>query len=276
MPISFRGRTAEQGKKIRAWDAVHAFGCILRTAFLSRRHVDPAADMLVAMSRAKRFNQWMAESVAPWMTGEVLELGAGIGNLTVLLSAGGQRYLATDTDRESLFELRSRVDYRPNVELASFDFSRPEDVARFSTCADTVICINVLEHVERDREALEHIHSCLRPGGTAIILVPQDPKMFGVMDEVLHHKRRYTREELQEKMSTAGFNVERIDGFNRATRPGWYLNSRLLKKRTLSRPQLRLFDLLVPLWKRIDNRLPWPATSLIAIGKADHPDDAAR
>jgi hypothetical protein len=88
------------------------------------------------------------------------------------------------------------------------------------------------------------------------------------MDEVLEHKRRYTAEELRAKMDAAGFRVERMIEFNRITWPGWYLNSRVLRRRTLSRFQLRLFNLLVPIWRRIDSRLPWPSTSLIAIGTA--------
>jgi SAM-dependent methyltransferase len=134
--------------------------------------------------------------------------------------------------------------------------------------ADTVICLNALEHVEDDRDGLVNIRESLRPGGAAIILVPQGPEAFGSMDEVLEHKRRYTRAELQEKMTAAGFQVQQILSFNRATWPGWYLNSRLLRRRTLSHTQLWLFDALVPLWRRIDSRLPWPATSLIAIGVA--------
>jgi methyl coenzyme M reductase alpha subunit len=99
--------------------------------------------------------------------------------------------------------------------------------------------------------------------------VPQGLEIFGTLDEALQHKRRYSGEELVEKMAAAGFRVAQITGFNRATRPGWYLHSRLLKRRTLSRVQLRLFDLLVPLWRRMDNKLPWQANSLIAIGFRD-------
>lgn len=269
VPISYRGRTAEQGKKIGPWDALNAFGSIFRTWLSSASHRDGGADMLAAMSGASRFNQWMADTIAPWVKGEVLEIGAGIGNLTLLLSSGEHRYVATDMDQEALSELRSRIDYRPKIELATFDFSVTEDVERFRESADTVICLNALEHVENDREALKNIRCCLRPGGTAIVLVPQDPRLFGSMDEVLEHKRRYTKEELHEKMSTAGFRHAQIIDFNRVTHPGWFLNSRLLRRRSISRTQLRLFDLLVPIWRRLDNKLPWPANSLIAVGMID-------
>lgn len=268
VPVSYRGRTREQGKKIRARDGLAAFGSILRSRFISRAHIDPAADMLVAMASAKHFNRWMADTISPWLVGEILELGAGIGNLTVLLSSRGNAYAATDTDREHLCELRSRIGEHPNIRIALCDFSDEVDAARFRESADTVVCLNVLEHVTNDLGGLKNIRACLRPGGRAILLVPQGPQAFGSMDEVLEHKRRYTVEELSCKMSAAGFRVEQLVPFNRATWPGWYLNSRILRRRTLSRLQLHQFDLLVPILRRIDRHLPWPPTSLIAIGIA--------
>ena len=268
VPVSYRGRTVEEGKKIAAGDALFALGTILRTRLFSAAHTDAAADMLVAMSRAKQFNRWMADTITPWIAGDVLEMGAGIGNLTVLLASGKQCYTATDTDAEHLNELNARIENRPHVKLGLCDFTDPQDMASYAESADTVVCLNSLEHVEDDTAALANIHRCLRPGGVAIVLVPQGPSAFGSMDEVLRHKRRYTTVELRQKMSAAGFQVDRIISFNRATWPGWYLNSRLLRRRTLSRIQLRLFDALVPLWRRIDPMLPWPPTSLIAIGVA--------
>ena len=269
VPIHYRGRTPEQGKKIRALDTLDALGTILRTWSFSAAHKDAGAQILATMSRAKRFNRWMADTIAPFVKGEVLELGAGIGNLTMLLASGERKYVATDTDEEALFELRARMEYRADVESAHFDFSNNEEVERFTQSADTVVCLNVLEHVGDDREALRNIRKCLRPGGRAIVLVPQGPELFGSIDEVLEHKRRYTRAELLEKMTGAGLRVETVIAFNRATRPGWYLNSRVLRRKTISGVQLGVFDLLVPILRRVDRYLPWDANSLIAIGVVD-------
>jgi glycosyltransferase involved in cell wall biosynthesis len=271
VPISYRGRTHEQGKKIGVLDAFSGAGSIFRTWFFSASHNNPAADMLVAMSGARRFNKWMADTISPWVSGDVIEVGAGIGNLTVLLAPGCRNYLATDTDTEHLSELRSRTAYRRNVQIEICEFSNPIQVAPLRQTADTIVCLNVLEHVAEDRSCLNNIYQCLKPHGKAIILVPQGPSAFGSMDEVLDHKRRYTEADLRQKMLDAGFEVTQVVPFNRATWPGWYLNSRILKRRTLSRFQLAIFDWLVPLWRKIDSRLPWPPTSLIAIGAAkDH------
>jgi len=66
-------------------------------------------------------------------------------------------------------------------------------------------------------------------------------------------------------MEQTGFRVERMLNFNRISRPGWYLNGRLLKRTTLGAMQLTAFDHLVWLWRRIDPHLPWPPTSIIAV-----------
>ena len=117
---------------------------------------------------------------------------------------------------------------------------------------DTVVCLNVLEHIEDDAVGLRNIASVLPPGGRAIILVPQDQSIYGTLDEVLGHFRRYSEEELRSKMEAAGFEVERVLHFNRVTRPGWFFNGRILKRTHFSRFQLWIFDRMVWLWRRLD------------------------
>ena len=131
---------------------------------------------------------------------------------------------------------------------------------------DAVVCLNVVEHVSDDLQALRNIHIALKEGGRAIVLVPQGQEIYGTLDEALGHYRRYSKNQLFALMQQAGFDVEKVIEFNRVSRPAWYLNGRILKKRKISRFQLRNFDRFVWLWRRIDHLLPWPATSLIVIG----------
>jgi len=219
--------------------------------------------MLWQMSRARRFNRWMADSIAPYIAGDVLEIGAGIGNLTEMLHTAGRRYVATDTDEEHVKELRARF---PGVEAIRCDAAAARECERLAGCFDTVVCLNVLEHIEDESATLENVFSSLKPQGKAIVLVPHGVKAFGSLDKVLLHKRRYSERQLARAMADAGFRLEKMIRFNRATYPGWFLNSRILRRRTLGNVQLRLFDLMVPLWRRVDRFLPWPPTSLIAIG----------
>ena len=195
----------------------------------------------------------------------VLEIGAGIGNLTRQLAPRRKQYIATDLDEEHLARLRTRFSHRPNLKIARCDLTNPADFEQFHELVDTVVCLNVVEHVEDDLIGLQNIRSALQPGGRAIILVPQGQSIYGSLDVVLGHYRRYSEDELQTKLEKIGFRVETIIRFNRVTRPGWYINGRILRKRTFGRFQLYVFDRLVWLWRKIDRFLPWNPVSLIAI-----------
>jgi SAM-dependent methyltransferase len=266
VPITYRGRTYEEGKKIGAKDAFAALAVILRYWFSGDIYTRNGPDILDALSDADRFNRWMADTVAPYLGPEVLEIGAGMGNLTRHLARRRRRYIATDIDREHLARLEARLQHRPQLATRVVDLTRAADFEEFHASMDSAVCLNVLEHTGDDAAGLRNLYAALRPGGRAIVLVPQGAKNFGSLDVALGHVRRYSRAELENKMSAAGFRVERILEFNRITYPGWFLNGRILKRKTFSRFQLGVFDRLVPAWRRIDRFLPWPPASLIAIG----------
>jgi len=266
-PISYSGRTYDEGKKIGLKDAFEAFWVILKTALSRDIYVDKDKDILDAFAGAPHFNRWMADTIRPYVGRRVLEIGAGMGNLTRQLVAGRKRYVATDIDREHLERLSSRLSHRPNLEIAELNAACPENHAPFQGQMDTVICLNVLEHIEDDLQALRNIRSMLEDSGCAVILVPSGQSIYNSLDEELGHFRRYSEDQLRERMTAAGFEVETILQFNRASRPGWWLNGSVLKRRTISRVQLRNFDRLVWLLRRVDAHLPWPQTSIIGIGR---------
>src|ERR1039458_1492530 len=260
-------RTYDDGKKIGAMDAVSALWVILRCYFTRDIYVDRGAKILDSLAGTKRFNKWMADTVRPMLGTRVLELGAGIGNMTQHLARGRKIFVASDIDQEHLARLRVRFRGRPNLEIRKCDLCDVGDFQAMPGVFDSVVCLNVVEHVEDDSGALRNIFAALRPGGRAIILVPQDQKAYGTLDEVLGHYRRYSEGELRARMEEAGFEVERVLHFNRVTRPAWRFNGQVLKRRSFGRLQLRIFDALVPLWRRIDRYLPWPAVSVIAVGR---------
>jgi glycosyltransferase involved in cell wall biosynthesis len=265
-PISYHGRTYEEGKKVGFWAAMEQIFVILRYCFTHDIYKDEGAETLHALSGAPRFNRWMAETIQPFVGEQVLEIGAGIGNLTRALLPRRRRYVATDIDSEHLARLTNRFQYRPNLLIRYCDLARPEDFAEFPESMDSVICLNVLEHVENDMLGLRNIRSVLKPGGRAIILVPHGQEIFGTLDVALGHYQRYSHAELKAKMEQAGFRVERILDFNRISRPPWYVSGRILKRTTLGTGQMKVFDRFVWLWRMLDSYLPWPPTSIIAIG----------
>jgi len=130
-----------------------------------------------------------------------------------------------------------------------------------------VVCLNMLEHVSDEAGALANIRSALAVGGRAIILVPQNPRIYGTLDEALGHVRRYSRESLREALTRAGFEVESMFDFNRSTTPGWWWNGKVLRRRHFSRIQLKLFNETIWFWRRVDGLLPWQGNSLIAVAR---------
>ena len=267
LPISYHGRTYAEGKKIGLKDAVQAFFVILRYGFSRDAYLDSGAKILDALAHTPRFNEWMASHVRPYLGPTVLELGAGIGNLTLRLARGRKRYVATDIDPEHLGRLHTRFGARPNITVRQCDLESSEDFAPLASSVSTVICLNVLEHVADDMKGLRNIYSALEPGGRAAILVPNDPKIYGTLDTVLGHHRRYTPEELTAKLERTGFIVENLIEFNRITRPGWILNGRILRRNSFGRFQLWIFDRFVWFCRRIDRFLPWKPVSIIAIAR---------
>jgi SAM-dependent methyltransferase len=132
---------------------------------------------------------------------------------------------------------------------------------------DTVICLNVVEHLADDRGALLNIRTVLDAAGRAIILVPCGPKLYGTLDEVLGHHRRYTRETLQALIVSAGFELEKMLEFNRIGVVAWWLNGRVLRRRTFGLSQIKLLNVMTPIFRAIDKLLPLPPLSLIAVIK---------
>ncbi|MBV8816991.1 MAG: glycosyltransferase, partial [Acidobacteriaceae bacterium] len=233
--ISYSGRTYEEGKKIGLFDAFEALWVILRFALSGDIYVDEDKSTLDAFSDAPNFNRWMAETIGPSIGKRVLEIGAGIGNLTRILVRSRDLYIASDLDYEHLERLKSRLAHRPNLEVAQLDAARPEQYQPFMGLVDTVVCLNVVEHIQDDLGALTNIHAVLEDGGRAVILVPEGQSVYGTLDEALGHFRRYSEAQLSKRMQEAGFEVERIIRFNRISRPGWWLNGKILKRRVISR-----------------------------------------
>jgi SAM-dependent methyltransferase len=220
---------------------------------------------LERLADAPAFNRWMYDRLAPWISGSVLEIGAGIGNLSRFL-VDRPRVVLTDTDPTYRAELARRFGGRPSVRVTALTLpEQPPDLAPASF--DTVVCLNVLEHVEQDRAALVTIRELLVPGGRLVLLVPALPALYGTLDRALSHCRRYTKQGLRERYRDAGFAMRRMEYFNLAGLPGWFLVGRVLRRRLLPRGSMRVYDALVPLF-RLERYLPWRlGQSLIAVGE---------
>jgi len=214
-----------------------------------------------------RYNQWMFEQMAPVVGDEVLEVGSGIGNLSAFL-ADRPRICLTDVSETYLHLLQARFGHQGNVAVHHWDLGTPAPQVLLPGSFDTIICLNVLEHIEDDRAALQRMHHLLKPGGCLALLVPAHPFLFNGLDEGLHHYRRYHKDGLSRLLSETGFRVRKIWYFNALGALGWFLNGNVLKKTLLPSGQMKLFDLLVPLLK-LERLIPLPfGISVIALAES--------
>jgi len=268
VPISYVGRTYDEGKKIGFRDAVLAFGAMIHWWLIDDVYKpdEYGSNILVSLSEVPNFNRWMADALRPYLGARVLELGSGIGNMTRNLCPR-DRYTASDINPHYLDYLRRTFHSRPYLDVQKVDLASALDFAPLEGKYDTVVCLNVLEHIKAEAAALANIRGSLAPGGRAVILVPQGPGVYGTLDEVLGHERRYTRETLTAALKSAGFEVDELFDFNRATTPGWWFNGKVLRRRHFGRVQLKVMNLSVWLLRRVDAWLPWHGVSLIAVAR---------
>ncbi len=270
VPISYLGRTYREGKKIGWRDGVKAVRAIVKYWLVDDLYAEDeyGSHILHSLERAQRFNRWMATAIAPHVGARVMEIGAGIGNITSWLLPR-DLYLASDVNPHYLTYLKNLALGKPYLTVAEVNLERPEDFEPWQGRFDTVVCLNVLEHVRDPLLALRNMRSALAPGGRLILYVPQGPRLYSSLDEVLGHRCRYDRPMLERELGATGFAVEELRDFNRAGVPGWWWNGVVLKRRHFSRPQLKLFNVLVPIVRRADGLLPWQGLGLIAVARRD-------
>ncbi|MCP4203465.1 MAG: glycosyltransferase [bacterium] len=268
VPISYHGRTYREGKKIGIKDGFRALWAILKFWIVDDLYKEDAygGNILHNLERAQRFNGWMAGALEPWVGSKVLEIGAGIGNITTFMIPR-DRYVASDINDHYLHYLNNFAGGKPYLDVAKVDLEDPQTFAELGEQFDTAICLNVLEHVRDPLAALRNLHSILEPGGRAVVYVPAGQWLYSSLDESLDHRCRYGRMMLTEELESCGFEVEHLQGFNKASVPGWLWNGKVLRRRGFSRSQLKIFDWLVPILRRTDWLLPWKGLGLIAVAK---------
>jgi SAM-dependent methyltransferase len=265
VPIRYSGRTYQEGKKIGVKDGFRAIAAIIRFACSDHVYANDeyGSQILERLNRAPRFTQWMADVIRPFLGERVLEIGAGTGNLTLQLIPR-KLYYASDINPHYLTYLQNLIPDHPYLRVGYTDGEKHDS---FPTEAkfDTVICLNVVEHLENDLGALRNIFDALEENGRAIVLVPCGPGLYGTLDKVLGHHRRYTKSQFTEVAARAGFQLENLLSFNRFGSPAWWLNGRLLRRKTFGLWQIKMLNFLTPLVRGIDRFLPLPPLSIIAV-----------
>jgi glycosyltransferase involved in cell wall biosynthesis len=268
VPISYHGRTYEEGKKIGWKDGLKALAVILQFWLIDDLYATPyGRGVLNNLTGTPQYLSWLARKLRPHVGDAVLEVGAGIGNIAGRLMGRRVLYVAAEKDPLHLHALRNRFLRTPNVVVQRIDPEVPQDLAGLENCFDTVLCLNVLEYLDDPGYVASLLRATLKPAGVLVVLVPQCPSLFGSLDQSLGHKRRYGSREAQQMLESEGFTVETVYNFNKAGTPPWLAYSRLFGSKHINKPVLKIFDKTVWIWRRLDVLMPWPGLSLIIVAR---------
>ena len=221
---------------------------------------------LEILTEAKNYNRWIADNFYSYIQAPLLEFGSGIGNISELLSSYTPLCL-TDTDERMLAHLKNKFSYINEVSVNFLDITQPPPehlVGSFQT----VIGINVLEHIEDDEKALFHLGNVLKPSGRLLLLVPAKKLAYTELDRQLGHFRRYEKKELGEKLGRASFHIEKLYFFNIIGLLSWIIRDKIQRSGGLRPYQVSSFDSIVPILKRVESKVSMPiGISLIAIAQ---------
>ena len=224
--------------------------------------------MSPAMEDARNYSAWLFDALRPHLGREVLEIGPGYGGVARCLLNAGIGYRAIDADASVIEKLRPRLAI-PADRLSVGDVTRPEWSARFREArVDTILLVNVLEHIEGDEAFLRAAARCA-PGGRLVAFVPAMPFLYGSFDRQAGHFRRYSRSGLDSVLAKAGLSVRALSYFNAVGAASWLLSARVLTLPLNSAGtarSIRLYDrFVIPAARFLDPALrPFAGQSLIA------------
>lgn len=230
--------------------------------------------MTPAMAETKNYYRWMADLMASAIGERILDVGGGRGSMLSRF-LDRERLFALDISEDCVAYLRQLFDDQDHVEIRLGDVTDPRLVRHYrASGVDTILCTNVLEHVEDDAAMLRAFADILAPvGGRLALQVPSHPWLYGSLDEAAGHYRRYRRKELRRRLEEAGLRIDRIGFVNAAAIPGWWIAGRV-RRQALdgegTNRQVRFYDRwMIPVARALESVVRPPVgLSLIALASA--------
>ncbi|MGH9700417.1 MAG: class I SAM-dependent methyltransferase [Candidatus Acidiferrales bacterium] len=222
------------------------------------------------MDEARGYHRWILRHFMPFLGDRIVELGAGTGSFAQsLLEIHPPSQITLYEPAVNLFPfLQQRFKDRNGVALIHDHL----DERAASVSADTVVMVNVLEHIKDDSLCLRHIHRVLAPGGHLLLFVPALPALFGSLDRAFEHFRRYTKRGLRQTLDETGFHIEQIRYFNMIGVAAWFWSGKILKRKMVPERDVRFFDRwIVPAAARLEDAWepPLGQSLLVIAGKQD-------
>src|SRR5437879_1418861 len=237
-----------------------------------------------ALAQAWNYNNWLVESLrGAWEgAGKVLDVGCSIGNVTHIVADR----LGADPDSKGMVvgvevipeaarRFGERFADRGDLEVVCTDITKLSGELDGHLPFDAAVSFNVLEHIEDDVAALRSIRRLLRPDGRLGLLVPGGgDRLYGTMDAMDRHFRRYTPARLRVRLEAAGFEVLSIRRTNMVGAILWFVKGRLARSREFHAGEVPTFDRLVPAVRRIDALLGPPFGQALAVVARARPPEA--
>lgn len=213
---------------------------------------------LEAMAVASNYHHWILENFRPYLGKHLVEVGAGIGSFSALILKHHRcETLALVEPANGMYdELATRarkLSSGTRVVTYHSTFAKAAPLIQAAQAPDSIIYVNVLEHIEDDQGELEIISQTLSEHGRAFVFVPALPWLYGALDERLRHFRRYRKHELEEKLQRAGFHNIFSTYFDFPGIVPWWVKYCLMRSVTMSPGSVKLYDqLVVPAARRIE------------------------
>ncbi len=219
---------------------------------------------LESMSQANWYNVWTFDKFANFLHGEILEVGCGIGNFTDSLTDFGNVW-AIDINKEyivktrQLLGVKAKIGYG-DIEKGEFFFGNRK--------FDSIVCLNVLEHVKDDLLALNNLYKLLKPEGKLILLVPAHQFLYGEIDRSINHFRRYNKLEISRILQKTGFTIEKLRILNFLGALGWFVAGKIFKEKSVKEKNIKIFNLIAPVFLKLENLAEPPiGTSILIIAE---------
>lgn len=253
LPIKYKPRHFDEGKKIGWQDGIIAIKTLLKYRFQNQKNKMTSGLQMVSL--AKNYNHWIFNQFKKYIKGNVLEVGGGIGTFTEALVDKADKVTTLEIDKQYLQQLKDKFKNNKKIKVASLNLSRKTDNQKLRGKFDLIIMINVLEHIKDHQQMLANLHSKLKPDGKLFIFVPAHQELYSNWDSSVGHFRRYSKHQLSSLAQQAGFKVKRSTYFNSIGAIGWAMN-KWLKSKPGDKGlvvQTLLFDrLIVPIISRLE------------------------
>ena len=217
---------------------------------------DVMEENLKVINEGGNLNRQVIKRIVKSIGNRVLEVGSGIGNISDLL-LDRESLILTDYDKKYIILLKKKYAKRHNVRVIHYDITKDcESIRKYK--ADTVLCMNVLEHIDDDMCALRNMHGILEKNGKLILLVPLYPWLYSEIDKRVGHCRRYRPKELLSKLKKAGFHVRKHFFLNVLGIFGWWYNFKVKKKLVIPQSQMRMYTSIAPAIYAVESSLNLP------------------